>query len=72
VENLYISKGFARGVADALQELDGDRITEMLPSLQTIFVEEFEPLGAFQEKIAQFAAARQLSGHPITIELLVS
>jgi hypothetical protein len=28
---------------------------------------EFEPLGTFQEYIGQFAAARQLSGHPIAV-----
>ena len=67
VKNLYPSKGFALDIAVALKELVGVRITEVLPSLQNIFVEELEP---FQKNIRQFAAARQLSGHPITISLL--
>ena len=55
----------------ALQELVGARITEVLPSLQNIFVEgleELEPSGLFfQENIEQFVTARQLSDHPIAI-----
>jgi hypothetical protein len=67
VKNLYLSKEFAPAIAAALQELVGGRITEVsrLPSLQNIFVEGLEPLGPFQEKIGQFIAARQLSGHYI-------
>jgi hypothetical protein len=67
VKNLYLSKEFAPGIAAALQELVGDRITEVLPSLQNIFVEELEPSGPFQENIGQFVAARQLSDRPIAI-----
>ena len=67
VKNLYLSEEFAPGIVTALQELVGDRITEVLPSLQNIFVERFEPSGPFQEIIGQFVAARQLSGHPIAI-----
>ena len=67
VKNLYLSKEFAPGIAAALQELVGSRITEVLPSLQNIFVKGLEPSGPFQEKIGQFVAARQLSECPITI-----
>jgi len=67
VKNLYLSKEFAPGIAAALQELDGDRIAEVLPGLETIFVERLEPSGPFQKSIAQFVAARQLSDHPTTI-----
>ena len=65
VKNLYLCKEFAPGIAAALQELVG--ITEVLPSLQNIFVKGLEPSGAFQKIIGQFVAARQLSYHPITI-----
>ena len=67
VKNLYLYKEFAPGIAAALQELVGGRITDVLPSLQNIFVEGFEPSGPLQENIGQFVAARQLSDHPITI-----
>ena len=67
VNNLYLSDELAPGIAAALQELVGNGITEVLPSLQDIFVEKLEPSGPFQECIGQFVAARQLSGHPIAI-----
>jgi hypothetical protein len=67
VKNLYISEEFAPGIAVALQELVGDRITEVLPSLQNIFVERLEPSGQFQENIGQFVAARQFCDHPVAI-----
>jgi hypothetical protein len=69
VKNLYLSKEFAPGIVTALQELVGDRITEVLPSLQNILVEglRVETPGHFQENIRQFVAARQLSDHPITL-----
>jgi hypothetical protein len=67
VKNLYLSKQFAPGIAAALQELVGTRITEVLPCLQNIFVEKLRPSGPFQENIGQFVAARRLSDHPIAI-----
>ncbi len=67
VKNLYLSKEFAPGIAAALQELVGARITEVLPNLQNIFVEALEPSGPFQENIGQFVAARELSSHPVAI-----
>ncbi len=66
VKNLYLSKHFAPGIAASLQEIVG---TEVLPSLQNIFVEGLEPSGPFQESIGQFVATRELSGHPITISV---
>ena len=67
VKNLYLSKKFAPGIAAALQELVGGRITEVLPSLQNIFVEALKPSGPFQENIGRFITARRLSDHPVTI-----
>jgi hypothetical protein len=69
VKNLYLSKEFAPGIAAGREELVGGRITEVLPSLQNIFVEGLEPSGPFQENIGQFVAARQLSGHTIAISV---
>jgi hypothetical protein len=69
VENLFLSKEFASGIAAALQELVAAEIAEVLLSLQNIFVEGLEPSGLFQENIEQFLAARQLSGHPIAISV---
>jgi len=67
VKNLYLSKKFAVCIAFALQEPLGARATEVLPSLQNIFVDAPEPLGHFRENFRQFVTARQLSGHPVAI-----
>jgi len=69
VKNIYLSKEFAPGIAAALQGLVGNGITEVLPNMQHIFVEELEPSGPFQENIRQFVAARQLSSHSIAISV---
>ncbi len=66
VKNLYLCKDFVPGIAAALQEIVG---TEVLPSLQNIFVDELEPSGPFKEKIEQFVATRELSGHSITFSV---
>ncbi|KAN0105360.1 hypothetical protein V8E52_011119 [Russula decolorans] len=68
VKDLYVSREFAPGIAAALQELVGARITEVLSSLQNIFMEGLEPSsGPLQESIGRFVAARLLSDHPIAI-----
>jgi hypothetical protein len=67
VKNLYLSKEFTRHVAPALQELVGERVVEILPALQGLFLEEVDLAGPVQEAIEKFVAARQLSGHPITV-----
>ena len=69
VKNLYLFRELVPGIALALQELVGGRIMEVLPSLQNIFAEGFEPSGPLQENIGPFVAARQLSGHPIAISV---
>jgi len=66
VKNFYVSEEFVPRIAPALQELIGDRTTEVLPILQNIFLEGLEPSGPVEEDIGQFVAARQLTRHPIT------
>jgi hypothetical protein len=66
VKSLYISRQFAPHIVSALQEL-GKRVTEVLPNLQTVFLEEMPLLGPVQEAIGQFVAARQLSSHPVVV-----
>ena len=53
----------------ALQELAEDRSTEVLPTLQNIFLEEPQPSGTVQACIQQFIAMRQAINHPITVSL---
>jgi hypothetical protein len=67
VKNIYLSKTFASHIVPALQELVGGRSTEVLPTLQKIFVQELESSGPVQEGIGEFVAARQATGHPIAV-----
>ena len=67
VKNLYISREFVPRIGPALQELVGDRITEVLPILQNIFLDGLEPFGPVQEGIGQFIAARQAASHPVVV-----
>jgi len=67
VKNLYLSREFGPRIAPTLQELTGGRMTEVLPTLQNIFLEGFQPTKSAQEGIGQFISGRQLTNHPITI-----
>ena len=66
VKDLHISQEFTPRIAPTLQELVGGRVTEVLPALQTLFLEETLPSGV-QETIDKFVAARELAGHPIAV-----
>ena len=61
VKNLYLPKEFAQGIATALKELVGARITEVLPSLKTIFVEglQAEKWGGHQGESGMLATASE-------------
>jgi hypothetical protein len=67
VKGFYLCKKFAPRIAPTLQELVGERVTEVLPTLQGLFLEELHPSGPVQERIDQFVAARQLASHPIAV-----
>jgi hypothetical protein len=67
LKNLYLSKLFVPRTTRALQDIVG-RITELLPTLQNIYLEELRPSGPIQEDIGRLVAL-QLSGHPITVSL---
>ena len=71
VKNLYISKAFLSRIAPALRELTGGRTTEVLPALENVLLEEFEPSEPVEEGIAQFISARQLTNRPVTISVWV-
>jgi hypothetical protein len=66
VKNLYLSEPFMIPIAHALG-LTGGRITEVLPALQNVFLEGFQPSKPVHEGIAQFISARQLTDHPVAI-----
>ena len=63
VKNLYVSKAFTPCIMP-LQGLVGARTTEVLPTLQNVFLEGSHRSGS---AIREIVAARQLSGHPINV-----
>ena len=66
VKSLYICQEASPHIFPALQELVGERVTEVLPALQTLFFRG-TPSRTVQERIEQFFSARQLSIHSIAI-----
>jgi hypothetical protein len=70
LKNLHlISREFAPLIVPILQALVGERGTEVLPTLQNIFLPELELSGPIEEAIQRFIATRQLSGHPLTVHI---
>ena len=67
VKNLFLSKDFARGIVPALQELVGDRATEVLPTLFYFFLGGTPIIGTVQEGIQQVVAVRQAASRPIAV-----
>ncbi|KAF8494185.1 hypothetical protein F5888DRAFT_676722 [Russula emetica] len=69
VKHLYLCKEFVPRIAPALQELVGGRTTEVLPTLENIFLEGFQPSGPLHKGIEEFVAARRLTGtcHPVAV-----
>jgi hypothetical protein len=63
VKYLYLSRGFASRIAPALQEFTG----EVLPSLQSLFLEDLDPSGPAQRAIGNLVDARQLASRPIAV-----
>jgi hypothetical protein len=66
VKSLYVSEAFAQYIAPAMQGL-GERAVDMLPALESLFLEEFRVSGLLQDAFGQFLAARQLLGHPVAV-----
>jgi len=67
VENLYLSHKQALYVTRALQSLTCERIVQVLPALQAIFLQRSPVLGADPEVPGQFIAARQLIGRSVYV-----
>ena len=65
VKNLYLSEKIVPLIAPALRDLVGERMTEVLPALQCLLLEELHTSGPVLGAITPFLAARQLSAHPI-------
>ena len=72
VKNLYLSEVFASRIVPALIEEPIQRpikleMTYVLPALQNVFLEGFQPSGPMQKAIGQFIAAREATGRTIAV-----
>ncbi|KAI0249323.1 hypothetical protein BJV78DRAFT_708339 [Lactifluus subvellereus] len=54
-------------IVPALQGLTGERTTEVLPALDSLYLEEYWPSGSGQQAIDPFIAARQYSDNPVAV-----
>jgi len=69
VQSLWVTQELVPLVAPALQGLTGDGATEVLPALSDLRLEGLKPSGSLWEGIQPFITARQLSDHPVAIEI---
>ena len=67
VKDLVLDEPVVLSVASALQELVGEQVTEILPTLKNIFLEGFPSSSPVPEGIAKFAAERELYGCPVVV-----
>ena len=67
VRTLRIRRQLQPLIVPALQELTGERATEVLPALDSVYLEEYQPSGSEQQAIKPFIAARQYSDHPVAV-----
>jgi hypothetical protein len=66
-KNLYLSKDLTPRISPVLQQLVGERATEVLPALQNLFFNEYLQRRYVRDSIEMFVVGRELSGHPITV-----
>ena len=68
VKRLYVSDVLAPCIASALGNLRGERVAEVLPALDNLFLEGLRSSGFAVETITPFVIMRQLSGHPVILQ----
>ena len=64
VEALYVSGVLARHIATVLENLDEERVSEVMPALRSLQIgNSYGPVGLTE----RFLSLRQLSGHPVAV-----
>ncbi|KAI0251494.1 hypothetical protein BJV78DRAFT_421815 [Lactifluus subvellereus] len=69
VRTLRIRRKLQSLIVPALQELTGERAMEVLPALDSLYLEEYQPSGSNQQAIEPFIAARRDSDHSVAVHL---
>ena len=67
VRTLRISCHSKSPIMCTLQDLDGEMAIEVLPALDDLYLEDYQPSGPEQKVIEPFIAARQYSDHPVSV-----
>jgi hypothetical protein len=67
IRSLYVSKTLFPFIAAALQEPVGESVTEVLPNLCDLSLEEFAISRSTQQDIQPFIEARRLAGRPVAV-----
>ena len=67
VKNLHVCEKFAQCIVFALNEFVVEGMTEVLPTLESLFLEQHRPSGPVQEAIGKFVASREILGHPVAV-----
>ena len=64
VRNLHVCEEYVQHIADALKGLVRERVADVLPALECLFLED---LGSVEKAIGRFVAARLLLGHRVAV-----
>ncbi|KAI9510214.1 hypothetical protein F5148DRAFT_623997 [Russula earlei] len=67
VKDLRLSNRVGRHICEALEGVTEEKVKEVLPALQNIFLSGLQPSESVPEFIEGFVAMRQNSGHPIAV-----
>jgi hypothetical protein len=67
VEDLYLSQIFSPHIVPVLRGIIEEGMTDVLPSLQNLFLEKQSPPGPVEEAIGQLVAALHLSSRSIAV-----
>ena len=74
VKSLYMCERPWYYVEEVLEKVSGERVTEVLPALQNLFIKGIWPLDAsgdsevVEETIPTFVSARKLYDHPVVVQ----
>jgi len=67
VKSLYVSERLGPFIASALENLFGESVTEVLPTLDNLFFEGFGSSEFVEKTIKSFVSIRQLSDYPVIV-----
>jgi hypothetical protein len=68
VKDLILSEKSFQLIGTALNELDGESVTEVLPALRNIVLQGPQPSRPVNKAIGKFISTRQLLGSPVTLQ----